>query len=281
MEPAFLLQVPGFLGFVADQALVRIATWNVNGIRAAWSKGLGEYLAGQAPDILGLQEVKSHPADLPAEILQPAGYRSLWHSAARSGYSGVGMYVKEGLAARQPWFVRGIGRPEIDAEGRLLTLELPDFYLITAYFPNSGPGGRRMGFKLEFCLALETFCANLRRRGKPVLLCGDLNIAPYPVDVFDTIAVAGEAGYLPPEREWLRRFLEGPWVDVFRRDHPDQPGHFTWWSFYEGERDKNMGWRIDSFLASEDLAPRVSVQIHCDVRGSDHCPVMATVKPPR
>jgi exodeoxyribonuclease-3 len=278
MQPALLLEVPGFLALLAIARRVRIASWNVNGIRAAWGNGLSEYLATVAPDILGVQEVKSHRAALPPEILDPPGYRTIWHSAGRPGYSGVGLFVSEHLAAANPWFVRGMGRPEVDAEGRVLTLELPDFFFVTAYFPNSGAGGRRIDYKLDFCRGIEKFCSNLERRGKPVLLAGDLNIAPYPIDVFSTDDASGTSGYLPPERAWLRGFLEGPWVDVFRRDHPEQPGHFTWWSFFDNDREENRGWRIDSFLVSATLADRVRCEIQSHVKGSDHCPVLATVE---
>lgn len=257
---------------------MRIASWNVNGIRAAWSNGLSDYLSTVAPDILGVQEVKSQVSALPDEILNPPGYRTLWHCAGRPGYSGVGMFVRDHLWTEALWSVAGMGLPEVDSEGRVLTLELPDLFYVCAYFPNSGPGGRRIGYKLEFCRSMEKFCANLQRRGKPVLLAGDLNIAPYPIDVYSTESAAGAAGFLPPERAWLRGFLEGPWVDVFRRDHPEETGHFTWWTFFDNERDENKGWRIDSFLASQELAPHVHCEIHSGVRGSDHCPVLAKVE---
>ncbi len=256
---------------------MKIATWNVNGIRAAWGNGLSQFLHSEAPDILAVQEVKSRPEALPEEILRPPGYRTLWHCAARPGYSGVGMFLREDRLPEGLWHVAGLGLPEFDLEGRVLTLELPELFYVTAYFPNSGSGGRRIPYKLEFCQAMERFLANLERRGKPALLAGDLNIAPYPLDVHSVEGAAGEAGFLPPERAWLRRFLEGPWVDVFRRDHPDEPGHYTWWAFFDDDREQNRGWRIDSFLASEALAPRLSCRIHHQVRGSDHCPVVATL----
>lgn len=257
---------------------MRIATWNVNGIRSAWGNGLAAYLRDEAPDVLAVQEVKSRPEALPEEIRCPPGYRTLWHCAARPGYSGVGMFLRQESLPEPLWHVAGLGLPEFDLEGRVLTLELPELFYVAAYFPNSGPGGRRISFKLEFCLAVERFVTNLERRGKPVLLAGDLNIAPYPVDVYSVKGAAGEAGYLPPERAWLRRLLEGPWVDLFRRDHPEQSGHYTWWSFFDDDREQNRGWRIDSFLASASLAPRLSCKIHSHVRGSDHCPVMAHLR---
>lgn len=257
---------------------MKIASWNVNGIRTAWEKGVRDYLATSEPDVLGIQEVKSARSALPEEIVNPPGYRTIWHCAGRPGYSGVGFFVKEELAASGLWSVAGMGRPEIDVEGRVLTLELPDFFYVTAYFPNSGPGGRRLDYKLSFCRLMEKFCANLERRGKPVVLAGDLNIAPFPIDVFSTDDSAGASGYLPAERAWLRTFLEGPWVDIFRRDRAEESGHYTWWSFFDEDRANNRGWRIDSFLASEAFAPRVRCEIHSQVMGSDHCPVMATIE---
>lgn len=257
--------------------LMRIATWNVNGIRTAWEKGLRDYLTDTAPDVLGVQEVKSSISALPPEIVNPPGYRTLWHCGGRPGYSGVGLFIKEELAAQNLWSVAGMGRPEVDAEGRMLTLELPEFFFVTAYFPNSGEGGRRLDYKLAFCRSMEKFCGNLERRGKPVLLAGDLNVAPFPIDVFSVQDSSGAAGFLAPERAWLREFLEGPWVDVFRRDRPEEEGHFTWWSFFDDDRAMNRGWRIDSFLASAAFAPRVRCEIHAHVMGSDHCPVLATI----
>lgn len=258
---------------------MRIATWNVNGIRACWGNGLSQYLQTERPDILGVQEVKCHQDALPEEILAPPGYQTVWHCAGRAGYSGVGMFIKDELMTEKLWWVRGLGLPEVDYEGRVLTLELPEFFFITTYFPNSGSGGRRLDYKLSFCKAMEKFLANLERRGKPVLLAGDLNIAPDPIDVFQTEQAAGCSGFLPAERAWLKGFLEGPWVDVFRRDHPEQTGHFTWWSFFDEDRAHNRGWRIDSFLSSAVLAPKIRCQIQAEVMGSDHCPVLAHVKP--
>lgn len=258
---------------------MRIATWNVNGIRACWGNGLADYLQQVAPDLLAVQEVKCQPSALSEAIRKPPGYSTVWHCGERPGYSGVGMFIKDEIAAAGPWSVHGIGLPEIDREGRVLTLELPEFFYVTAYFPNSGLGGRRLEYKLAFCRAMEKFLGNLVRRGKPVMLAGDLNIAAEELDVFTNDSAAGVAGYLPPERRWLQGFLQGPWVDVFRRDHPGETGHYTWWSFFDDDRARNRGWRIDSFLVSQGLAPAVSCEIQAHVTGSDHCPVMATVQP--
>lgn len=256
---------------------MRLATWNVNGIRACWGQGLSDFLQRERPEVLGVQEVKCGLAELPSEVREPPGYRTLWHVSGRAGYSGVGMFVRQDVWKEGLWSVAGLGCPEIDQEGRVLTLELPDQFFVTCYFPNSGPGGRRLSYKLSFCRLLERFLGHLHARGKPILLAGDLNIAAQDLDVHCPRSAAGEPGFLTAERSWLQGFLEGPWVDVFRRDHPDEPGHYTWWSYFDDDRAKNRGWRIDSFLVTAELAPRVRCEIRPLVLGSDHCPVVATL----
>lgn len=256
---------------------VKLVSWNVNGIRAAWDQGLQEFLLREQPDVVGFQEIKSQREALPEAIAEPADYHAFWHSGGRPGYSGVGILLHKRHSLEHRWWVKGLGDPEFDREGRVLTLELPQFFFVTAYFPNSGPGGQRLPFKLEFCRKIGKFCQNLRSRGKGVVLCGDLNIAAAEIDVHDPAAARGVSGFLSPEREWLAGFLELGWVDVFRSEHQDEPGHYTWWSFFDDDRLYNRGWRIDSFLASPDLAPRLTVHHHADVMGSDHCPIQATL----
>lgn len=256
---------------------MKLVSWNVNGIRAAWDQGLEQFLAQEQPDVVGFQEIKSQRDALPDSIAEPNDYHALWHSGGRPGYSGVGIYLHKKHSLEQHWWVKGLGDPEFDREGRVLTLELPEFFFVTAYFPNSGPGGRRLPFKLEFCRKIEKFCRNLRARGKEVVLCGDLNIAPQEVDVHDPADARGASGFLGPEREWLEQFLQRGWVDVFRAHQGDEPGHYTWWSFFDDDRANNRGWRIDSFLASPGLATRLRVEHHVQVMGSDHCPIQATL----
>ena len=259
-----------------EHSFMKLATWNVNGIRAAWGNGLADFLNDEKPDLLGIQEVKCQQNDLPPEIHEPEGYRAFWHCGGRPGYSGVAVLVRRS-AIDPVWTVSGLGLPEFDREGRVLTVEMPGFFFVTAYFPNSGPGGRRVAYKLEFCRRIAQFCESLRRRGKPVILCGDLNIAPGDIDVYDAQGAAGSAGFLQAERDWLAEFLRGNWVDVFRRDQPQAPDCFTWWSFFDEDRANNRGWRIDSFLVSDDLAPVVKSEHRVEVMGSDHCPVVAEV----
>jgi exodeoxyribonuclease-3 len=255
---------------------MRIVSWNVNGIRSCWDNGLSDLLSQHAPDLITFQEVKSQQSALPEYIAFPEGYTAIWHCGGRPGYSGVGAYVK--IDSQQPvWHVKGIGIPEIDAEGRVLTLEFEQFFLVTAYFPNAGAGGRRIRFKQEFCSKLQQFCERLLARGKGVVLTGDFNIAPTALDLYSPDTVRGEPGTLPAENAWMKQFLEAGWVDVFRRDHPGEEGHYTWWSFFDDDRQHNRGWRIDHVVASQGIAPRVQAHLLPGVGGSDHCPVVAEI----
>lgn len=260
---------------------MRIVSWNVNGIRACWGNGLREFLAQDRPDVITFQEVKSKPEALPDEILHPAGYRAVWHCGGRPGYSGVAAFIREDVA--QPlWFLKGLGLPEIDSEGRCLTLEFDDFFLVTTYFPNSGDRARRESYKIMFCRTMRTFCLNLLRRGKGVLLTGDYNIAPFDIDLHDPQSVKGQPGTLDSETGWMRSMLEEGWVDVFRRDRAGESGHYTWWSFFDQDRDYNRGWRIDHALAAgEDFSTRLTSHLRADVPGSDHCPVVVEVNSPK
>ena len=254
---------------------MRIVSWNVNGIRACWESSLREYLDQEKPEIVLFQEVKSQLSGLPPEIACPSDYQAFWHCGGRPGYSGVGAYVSRDLGPPL-WLVKGLGVPEIDAEGRVLTLELEDFFLVTAYFPNSGAGGRRLQFKTEFCRLMELFCRGLRDRKKGVILTGDFNIAPSKLDLYSVSANHGEPGTLPREKNWMNEMTAAGWVDVFRRDRPGESGHYSWWSFFDEDRAHNRGWRIDHALASADLAPRLQAELRPDVFGSDHCPLVTT-----
>lgn len=256
---------------------MHIVSWNVNGIRACWENGLSDFLAETAAQVLTFQEVKSQVQNLPDEIRNPVSHHAFWHCGGRPGYSGVGAYVRKD-GPQPEWVLKGIGIPEIDAEGRVLTLEFADFFLVTSYFPNSAAGGRRLDFKLRFCRAMKTFCENLRRRGKGVILTGDLNIAPTDLDLHSPAQAKGSSGVLKEEIAWMTDILSQGWVDVFRRDRPGEGGHYSWWSFFDDDRTHNRGWRIDHVVASLDLAPRVRANLLPDIMGSDHCPIEAILE---
>ena len=252
---------------------MRMVSWNVNGIRACWESGLREFLEKERPEIVLFQEVKSQLASLPEEIATPSGYRSYWHCGGRPGYSGVAAFVRSDQ--EQPcWMIKGLGVPEIDAEGRVLTLEFADFFLITAYFPNSGAGGRRLEFKSEFCRLIRLFGERLAERGKGVILTGDFNIAPHDLDLYSVDANRGEPGTLPAEVAWMNELTDSGWVDLFRRDREGEEGHYSWWSFFDEDRANNRGWRIDHAVATNDLAARLEAELRPDIFGSDHCPLV-------
>jgi len=249
--------------------MLRVASWNVNGLRAALKKGFWETVAKLDPDILGLQEVK---ADAAPEIPEPfAGYRWLWNPGEKKGYAGTALlYRREPLSARN-----GLGVPEFDAEGRVQTLEYERFFLVNAYFPNAGRGLPRLDFKLAFNRAIEAYLEDLRRK-KGVILIGDLNVAHQEIDLARPKDNAKNAGFTPEERAWIDAFLKKGWVDTFRHLHPDRTGAYTWWTYRFNARAKNIGWRVDYVIVSEELLPHLkNAYIFYDTHASDHVPAVA------
>ena len=252
--------------------MLRVASWNVNGIRAAVRKGFWEAVKKLDPDILGLQEVKADaPPELPPEF---AGYKVFWHPGEKKGYAGVAVLTK-----REPKAVRfGLGVPEFDAEGRVITLEFDDFYLVNTYFPNAGRGLVRLDFKLDFDRAIERYLEELKKK-KGVVLLGDLNVAHREIDLARPKDNVKNAGFTPEERAWIDAFLKKGWVDTFRAKHPEEKGAYTWWSYRFNARDKNIGWRVDYVLLSEDLLPKLKdAYIFKDTRASDHVPAVAELE---
>jgi exodeoxyribonuclease-3 len=253
--------------------MITIASWNVNGIRAAAKKGMLAWLDSFRPDILCVQETKAAPDQLDKETLHPRGYRSLWESAERRGYSGVAAYVK-----KEPWEVSNLGAAAFDREGRVQVLEYDSFTLVNAYFPNSRDEGARLGYKLDFCAAFLKRCEKLRHSGADLVLCGDFNIAHTPIDLANPKSNEHSAGYLPEERAWMTAFLSAGYTDTFRM-FTKESGHYTWWSYRSNARAKNIGWRIDYHCVNNEHASRVkSSTILPGVTGSDHCPVVLTLK---
>ncbi len=253
--------------------MTRIASWNVNGIRAAGEKGLFSWLHARKPDILCLQETKAQSDQLSADFLEPDGYRSFFISAKKKGYSGVAIYTRE-----KPRSVSPLGVAEFDREGRILAAEYGDFILVNAYFPNSQAEGARLSYKLEFCQAIRAFCDALVADGKDVIVCGDFNIAHKPIDLTHPKANEGNPGYLPEERAWMDSFIGAGYVDTFRI-FTSEGGHYTWWSYRMNARGKNVGWRIDYHCVNQGMRERVrEAVILPEVTGSDHCPIELTVE---
>ncbi|MBI4794120.1 MAG: exodeoxyribonuclease III [Deltaproteobacteria bacterium] len=250
------------------QAVKKLLSWNVNGLRAVEKKGFIGLVKELDPDILAIQETKLQEEQVSAELKNIEGYHSFWHCAARPGYSGVAVYSRVApLNVRQ-----GMGEPEFDAEGRLLTLEFADFFLVNCYFPNAGEGLKRLPFKLSFNRALLAFVQQLAAQ-KSVVLCGDYNVAHREIDLKNPQSNVQNAGFTPEERAWMDAFLEAGFVDTFRMFH-QEGGHYTWWTYRVNARARDIGWRIDYFCVDKKSVARVrDAAILKDVMGSDHCPV--------
>lgn len=248
---------------------MRLVSWNVNGIRAAIRKGFWDWLDDARPEILCLQETRIQPEQLTAEMRRPPGYHAFWHSAQRKGYSGVATFCQIAPTRVQ----EGFGLEVFDQEGRVLITEHPGFTLVNAYFPSGRRGHQRVAYKIEFYDALFDYCSTLRAEGHHLVVCGDLNTAYQPIDLARPKENAQTSGFLPEEREALGRWLEQGFVDTFRHLHPETQA-FTWWTYRFDARARDIGWRIDYFLVSQELLPRIqAAYILSEVIGSDHCPI--------
>jgi len=252
---------------------MKLLSWNVNGLRAVLGKGFGEFMAAERPDILCLQETKARPEQVPLP-LELGGYHGYWNSAAKPGYSGVAVFSRE-----KPLDITlGMGIDEHDTEGRVLTLEYPDFFLVNVYTPNAQDGLRRLPYRLTWDEAFRLHLATLAKR-KPVVFCGDLNVAHQEIDIARPRENRFSPGFSDEERASFTRLLESGFVDTFRHLHPDAAEAYSWWSYRSGARPRNIGWRIDYFGVSTPLLQRVEcAEILPQVHGSDHCPVGLVLK---
>jgi exodeoxyribonuclease-3 len=255
---------------------MRLFAWNVNGIRAAQKKGFLDWLQREQPDILGIQETKAHPEQLDDELLNPEGYYSYWHSATvKKGYSGVALYSKVAPKSVQ----MGFGFEEYTQEGRTIVAEYDDFVFITAYFPNGSRDHSRVPYKMKYKAHFLQYCNELRKEGKSVIFCGDVNTAHQEIDLARPKQNVKTTGFMPEERAWIDTVVEEGYLDTFRMLNPDKEGAYSWWSNRGGARENNVGWRIDYFFISPDLKDRVvDAHIHADILGSDHCPISLTLK---
>jgi exodeoxyribonuclease-3 len=258
--------------------VLRIVTWNVNGLRACARKGFPRWLARSRADVVGVQEVRALPAEIPAACT-PKGWHVELAPAVRRGYSGVGLWSR-----RKPDAVeRALGDPRFDDEGRLVLARFGRLIVANAYFPKGSGVARdnsRVPYKLDFCRALFERVERLRRGGFRVLVLGDWNTAHREIDLARPKGNRDTSGFLPEERAEIDRWVAAGWVDVFRAFHPEATGHYTWWSQRLGARERNVGWRIDYVLASP-AAMRFArdAWIEPDVLGSDHCPAGVALDP--
>ena len=249
---------------------MKLISWNVNGLRAAMGKGFLEFAKEADPDILCIQETKMQEgqAEVPLD-----GYHQYWCSAEKKGYSGTAVFTKE-----EPVSVRcGIGIEEHDHEGRIITLEYEDFYLVTVYTPNSQNELRRLDYRMTWEEDFRKFLKDLDAK-KPVIVCGDMNVAHQEIDIKNPKTNRRNAGFTDEEREKMTQLLEAGFIDTFRYKHPEDVT-YSWWSYRFRAREKNAGWRIDYFLVSERLKEKISeASILTDFMGSDHCPVELDLK---
>lgn len=251
---------------------MKLVSWNVNGLRACMGKGFGDFLAAEAPDVICLQETKMQKEQADFEF---PGYFEYWNSAtSRKGYSGTAVFSKT-----EPLDLTcGIGAEKFDCEGRVITAEYPDFSLVTVYTPNSQRELTRLSYRMEFEDTFRQYLAALREK-KPVIVCGDMNVAHRPIDLKNPKSNIGNAGFSYEERGKFSELLASGFVDTFRHFYPEREGAYSWWSYMYNSRLNNAGWRIDYFLADERLTDRLSDSlILSEVPGSDHCPVELILK---
>ncbi len=245
---------------------MRFISWNVNGLRACLQKGFLDYFDAIGADFFCLQETKLQPHQIELEL---PGYQIYWNSAEKKGYSGTAIFTRH-----EPLSVRyGLDYEELDHEGRLITLEYPDFFLVTCYTPNAQDGLKRLDFRMQWEDAFRDYLVTLDRT-KPVIACGDLNVAHQEIDLKNPKTNRGNPGFSDEERGKFTELLAAGFTDTFRFRNPELAGAYTWWSYRARAREKDIGWRIDYFLTSDRLRERIAATpIYSEILGSDHCPV--------
>lgn len=246
---------------------MKLISWNVNGLRACVKKGFLDYFHEQNADIFCVQETKLQNGQIELNL---TGYHQYWNYALKKGYSGTAVFTKE-----KPLSVRyGVGDLEMEDEGRILTLEFPRFFLVNVYAPNAQRDLARLPFRMDWETRMRAYVVKLDAL-KPVILCGDLNVAHQEIDIRNFKTNFGNSGFTIEERGELTALLDEGFIDTYRVFHPEREGAYTWWSYMNKVRERNIGWRIDYFIASERLRRKIiDVDIHCAVMGSDHCPIV-------
>ena len=245
---------------------MRFISWNVNGLRACMQKGFMDFFNDVDADFFCLQETKLQSAQIQMDLPQ---YQQFWNYAEKKGYSGTAIFAKTEPIST----VLGVGVPELDTEGRLITLEYPEFYLVTCYTPNAQRELARIDHRLKWEAAFADYLQSLDAK-KPVIVCGDLNVAHKEIDLKNPSSNRGNAGFSDEERGCFTELLSRGFTDTFRHLHPDVTGAYTWWSYMFNARKNNSGWRIDYFLVSNRIADKIkAAPIYAEILGSDHCPV--------
>lgn len=250
---------------------MKFISWNVNGIRACLTKGFMDFFNNEDADIFCLQETKVQAGQVELDL---KGYHQYWNYAEKKGYSGTAVFTKQ-----EPLSVRyGLGIEEHDKEGRVITLEFSDFYFITVYTPNSKTELERLDYRMVWEDEFRKYMKDLEKE-KPVVVCGDLNVAHKEIDLKNPKTNRKNAGFTDEERNKFTELMDAGFIDTFRYFYPEQEGIYSWWSYRFKAREKNAGWRIDYFLTSASMKDRlVSAKIHTEILGSDHCPVELVIK---
>lgn len=254
---------------------MRIISYNVNGIRAAIKKGFLEWLATNPADVICVQETKALQEDVDQTLFRKLGYEDYWFSAKKKGYSGVAIFTK----IKPDQIIYGNGHGDSDEEGRVIQADFGDVRLINAYFPSGTSGTERQDFKYVWLDEIERWLKTLKKKHPNLILLGDYNIAHQEIDIHDPKGNKKSSGFLPPERDWMTKFLQSGWVDTFREIHPE-PHRYSWWSQrFPSVRLNNKGWRIDYINVTETLRNKIKdAEIFPDVKHSDHCPVYLELK---
>ncbi len=246
---------------------MKLISWNVNGVRAAQRKGFDEYFAASAADVFCLQETKAEQSQVELEFAEE--YHQSWNSAEKKGYSGTAVFSR-----KEPVEVTlGMGIEEHDHEGRVITLEFPDCFVVNVYTPNAQNGLRRLSYRIDWDRAFRELLVSLDAK-KPVLACGDFNVAHEEIDLARPKENVKNPGFSPEERKGIASHLSAGFTDSFRHLYPKVPDRYSWWSYRAGARQRNVGWRIDYWLTSNRVAGAIrEAEIHPEILGSDHCPV--------
>lgn len=248
---------------------LKILSWNVNGLRAVHKKGFLDWFEIEKPDILCLQETKAHEEQLTEELKNINDYHSYFCAGLRKGYSGVAIYTK----VKPLSIKKGFGIERFDNEGRILIAEYPGFFLFNIYYPNGKASPERLQYKMEFYDAFLNYANNLKQAGKKIIICGDVNTAHKEIDITRPKENSTISGFLPEERAWIDKFISHGYIDTFRMFN-NEPKNYTWWDVVTRARERNVGWRIDYFFASDNAKDDIKdAFILSNVMGSDHCPI--------
>ncbi|MCK5567568.1 MAG: exodeoxyribonuclease III [Actinomycetia bacterium] len=249
---------------------VKIVSWNINGIRSMYKKGLVDFIYGQEADIYCFQETKATSKQIPVQLREISGYYSYYSSPIKKGYSGVAVYSR--IQPKKAGYSMGISR--FDDEGRVIILDLEGFVLLNVYFPNGGASQARLDYKMDFYDHFLRFINELRDEGKIVIFCGDVNTAHKEIDLARPKANEKNTGFLPQERAWIDRVIGSGYLDTFRAFNTEG-GKYSWWDYKTRARERNVGWRLDYFFAADDLKNNLQGSYMLDdIMGSDHCPVV-------